>query len=48
MLETSRDGGVTYRPVQYFADDCMMYFGLPDNGAILAADDVNCITATSR
>ena len=48
ILETSRDGGLTFSPVQYYADDCMLYFDLPDNGPILAADDVNCITSVSR
>lgn len=47
-LETSQDGGMTFQPVQYFADDCMSYFGLVDDGPILAADDVNCITSISR
>ena len=48
VLETSSDGGVTFRPIQYYANDCMLYFGLPDNGPILTADDVNCITTESR
>ena len=48
VLETSRDGGLSFSPVQYFADDCMFYFNLPDDGSILAADDVNCVTSISR
>jgi len=47
VLETSKDGGVTFRPIQYYADDCMLYFGLPDDGQIVNADDANCITAAS-
>ena len=47
ILETSSDGGVSFEPIQYFADDCMAYFNLPNNGAITAADDVNCITSQS-
>lgn len=47
VLETSRDGGLTFAPIQYYADDCMLYFGLEDNGPILAADDANCLTSIS-
>lgn len=47
ILETSRDGGVTFEPIQYFADDCMVYFGLQNNGAITDGDSVNCITSQS-
>ena len=47
VLETSTDGGVTFRPIQYYADDCMLYFGLPNNGRIVNANDANCITTTS-
>ena len=47
VLETSRDNGVTFEPMQYFADDCMAYFNLPDNGMITEADQVNCITDQS-
>lgn len=47
VWETSRDGGVTFEPVQYYADDCMLYFSLPNNGEIVNADDVNCITTSS-
>ena len=47
MWEASRDGGVTFNPVQYFADDCMLYFGLSDDGPIVNPDDVNCITTAS-
>ena len=47
VWETSRDGGMTFEPVQYYANDCMLYFGLPDDGPIVNADDVNCVTTTS-
>lgn len=47
ILETSRDGGKTFHPIQYFADDCMAYFNLPNDGEITEADAVNCITSES-
>lgn len=47
VLETSKDHGVSFQPIQYFADDCMAYFNLPDDGEITEADDVNCITSNS-
>ena len=47
VLEISSDSGLTYRPIQYYADDCMMYFNLPNDGVIVNADDVNCITSQS-
>ena len=47
VMETSRDGGLTFEPIQYFADDCMNYFSLPDNGVITAADSVTCTTSES-
>lgn len=47
VLEKSVDGGLTFQPIQYFADDCMLYFDLPDDGSIVNADDVNCITFAS-
>ena len=42
VLESFVDG--SFRPLQYYADDCMAYFNLPNNGPVVAADDVNCIT----
>ena len=48
MLEKSVDGGNTYQPLQYFADDCSNYFGLDNNADIVDSDDVNCITEYSR
>ena len=48
VLETSKDNGVTFQPIQYFADDCMAYFSLPDNGQITEANGVNCITSNSQ
>ena len=47
VMELSRDGGLTFEPIQYYADDCMFYFDLPDNGRIMNADDVNCVTSSS-
>ena len=47
IIETSRDGGKTFNPVQFYADNCMSYFGLQNNGPIVAADSVNCITTAS-
>lgn len=47
VMELSRDGGLTFEPIQYYADDCMFYFGLPDNGQIVNADDANCVTSSS-
>ena len=47
ILETSRDGGFTFGPIQYFADDCMAYFSLENDGAISNGDSVNCITSQS-
>ena len=35
VLEKSIDGGQTYVPMQYFADDCQQYFGV-DNDAPLS------------
>lgn len=47
VLETSRDGGLTFEPIQYYANDCMEYFNLPNDGQITEADSVNCITSES-
>jgi hypothetical protein len=46
-MELSRDGGITFDPIQYYADDCMFYFGLPNNGQIVNADDANCVTSSA-
>ena len=47
VMELSRDGGLTFDPIQYYTDDCMFYFGLPNNGQIVNADDANCVTTSS-
>ena len=47
VLETSRDGGMTFNPIQYYADDCMQYFDLPDDGQVINADDATCVTTSS-
>ena len=46
-MELSRDGGLTFDPIQYYADDCMFYFGLSNDGQIINADDANCVTSSS-
>ena len=48
ILEKSIDGGKTFLPLQYFASDCMAYFGMENDGALKSNDDVNCITQYSR
>ena len=47
VMELSRDRGLTFEPIQYYADNCMFYFNLSDNGRIANADDVNCVTSSS-
>ncbi len=47
VMELSRDGGITFDPIQYYADDCMFYFGLPNNGQIVNADDANCVISSA-
>ena len=42
MIERSRDFGMTYEPYQYYSDDCMGDFGLPDQSSILTVDEVIC------
>lgn len=48
ILQKSIDGGNTFQPLQYFADDCMSYFGLGNNEPLTSSTDVNCITEYSR
>ena len=48
ILEKSIDGGQTYQPLQYFADDCNLYFGLANDMPLTNPDEVNCITTYSR
>ena len=48
VLEKSADGGSSYQPIQYFADDCSSYFGLDNDADLKSNDDVNCITKYSR
>ena len=42
-IERSIDGGKTYTPWQYYAEDCTRMFGLVNNGALTQADSVNCL-----
>eukprot|EP00794_Sanderia_malayensis_P020024 gene20024-21985_t len=42
-IERSRDGGRTYTPWQYYAQDCPSMFGLANNGQLTAPDSVNCL-----
>lgn len=46
VLYYSSDGGQTFSPRQYYSSDCSR-FGLPDNGLLRSAQDVNCITSES-
>lgn len=48
ILEKSINGGKTYTPMQYFADDCQQYFGMEDDASLQTPDDVNCITEYSK
>ena len=48
VLEKSIDGGQTYVPMQYFADDCQEYFGMDNDAPLQTSDDVNCITEYSK
>ncbi len=43
MIERSLNGGKTYRPWQYYADNCPRMFGLPNNGPLPQPDSVNCL-----
>lgn len=42
----SSDGGDSFSPRQYYSSDCSQ-FGLPDNGLLRTASDVNCVTSES-
>ena len=44
IIEKSTDGGLSYTPFQYYAEDCMTYFGLENNGPITEPDGVQCVT----
>ncbi len=46
VLYYSDDNGVTFSPRQYYSSDCSR-FGLPNNGLLRVASDVNCITSES-
>ena len=43
VIERSTDGGKTFQPWQYFAEDCVSSFMLPNNGPLTQPDSVNCI-----
>lgn len=47
VIERSRDFGETYEPYQYYSDDCMGEFGMPDQSSIRAADEVICTSEYS-
>ena len=47
ILDKSVNGGQTWTPVQFFADDCQLYFGMADNAVLVNPDDVNCVTMYS-
>ena len=47
VVERSRDFGVTYEPFQYYSDDCMGDFGLPDQSSIQTMDEVICTSEYS-
>lgn len=47
VFEKSLDGH-TFTPLQYYADDCPTYFGLPNDDGLTTSTDVNCITTQSR
>ena len=46
VLYYSDDDGITFSPRQYYSSDCSR-FGLPNNGLLRTASDVNCITSES-
>ena len=42
------DGTLTWLTWQQFADDCMVYFGQPNNGLLGSPSAVNCLQLTER
>ncbi|KAK3721655.1 hypothetical protein QZH41_003679 [Actinostola sp. cb2023] len=42
-IERSRDHGLTFKPWQYFAEDCIKSFTLANNGPLPQPDSINCI-----
>lgn len=44
VIEKSIDGGQSFSPFQYYAEDCMVYFGLENDGPITEPDGVQCVT----
>lgn len=46
VIYYSSDGGNSFSPRQYYSSDCSR-FGLPNNGLLTSASDVNCVTAES-
>lgn len=42
-IERSADGGNTFQPWQYFAEDCVASFQQQNNGPLSEPDSVNCI-----
>lgn len=48
VLQKSINGGQSFVPMQYMADDCPSYFGIANDQPLSHPDDVNCITSYSR
>ena len=48
VVERSRDFGETYEPYQYYSDDCMGDFGLPDQSSVRTVDEVICTSEYSN
>ena len=44
IIEKSTDQGQSYSPFQYYAEDCMRYFGMENDGPITEPDGVQCQT----
>ena len=47
VIERSRDFGTTYEPYQYYSDDCMKDFGIPDQSSVRTVDEVICTSEYS-
>ena len=47
VIERSRDFGQTYTPYQYYSENCMRDFGLPDRSSIRSVEEVICTSEYS-
>ena len=47
VIERSRDFGETYEPYQYYSEDCIGDFGMPDRSSIRTVDEVICTSEYS-